>query len=30
VFLSMNAFPYFVKGHAKEAPAEGADHLLER
>ncbi|OCB03558.1 hypothetical protein BBC27_07305 [Acidithiobacillus ferrivorans] len=23
VFLSMNAFPYFVKGHSKEAPAEG-------
>jgi peroxiredoxin family protein len=23
VFLSMNAFPYFVKGHRKEAPAEG-------
>ena len=23
VFLSMNAFPYFVKGHGKEAPAEG-------
>ncbi|AEK59069.1 conserved hypothetical protein [Acidithiobacillus caldus SM-1] len=24
MFLSMNAFPYFVKGHAKEAPAESA------
>jgi peroxiredoxin family protein len=23
VFLSMNALPYFVKGHAIEAPAEG-------
>ena len=23
IFLSMNAFPYFVKGHSKEAPAEG-------
>lgn len=23
VFLSMNALPYFVKGHAGEAPAEG-------
>ncbi|MGC8467288.1 MAG: DsrE/DsrF/DrsH-like family protein [Acidithiobacillus sp.] len=24
VFLSMNAFPYFIKGQSKEAPAEGA------
>jgi peroxiredoxin family protein len=23
VFLSMNALPYFVKGHSEEAPAEG-------
>jgi len=23
VFLSMNALPYFVKGHAAQAPAEG-------
>ena len=23
IFLSMNAFPYFVKGHRKAAPAEG-------
>ena len=23
VFLSMNALPYFVKGHAVDAPAEG-------
>lgn len=23
VFLSMNALPYFVKGHAADAPAEG-------
>jgi peroxiredoxin family protein len=23
VFFSMNALPYFVKGHAAEAPAEG-------
>lgn len=23
VFLSMNALPYFVKGHATDAPAEG-------
>jgi peroxiredoxin family protein len=23
VFLSMNALPYFVKGHTEEAPAEG-------
>jgi peroxiredoxin family protein len=24
IFLSMNAFPYFIKGHSKEAPNEGA------
>ena len=24
VFLSMNALPFFVKGHAEEAPVEGA------
>ena len=23
VFLSMNALPYFVKGHAADAPVEG-------
>jgi peroxiredoxin family protein len=23
VFLSMNAIPYFVKGHSQEAPVEG-------
>ncbi|HUX18401.1 MAG TPA: DsrE/DsrF/DrsH-like family protein [Acidithiobacillus sp.] len=24
IFVSMNAFPYFIKGHRKEAPHEGA------
>ncbi len=24
VFVSMNAFPFFIRGHGKEAPAEGA------
>ncbi|MBN6742932.1 DsrE/DsrF/DrsH-like family protein [Acidithiobacillus sp. MC6.1] len=24
IFVSMNAFPYFIKGHPKEAPHEGA------